>query len=198
MSDTSKKIEAQQREMPEPWEGNRPVPWLVLGIIAGLFLWAAGYIIWAFHDIPPEYGDQRTVADFTRPESGSDDAGSIDGGKIYAANCVACHQADGAGVPGVFPPLIESEWVTGKPEVLVQILLHGIHGELTVGDDVYDGDMPAFAKLDDAELAALATHLRSNFDNDEDAVSAEFVTEQRDAYDRDEPWNGDEDLQEMR
>ena len=194
MSESSKKLEAQQREMPEPWEGNRPVPWLVLGIIAGLFLWAVGYIWITHQDAPPSFGDRRSLADFEHASAGDDT--DIDAGKLYAANCVACHQAEGQGVPGAFPPLGDSEWVVGEPAVLVQILLHGVHGELTVGDDVYDGDMPPFGdKFSDGEMAALATHLRTSFGNDASAVEADLIEEQREAHaDRDLPWNGDEDL----
>src|SRR5699024_6284982 len=136
MSDTSKKIEAQQREMPEPWEGNRPIPWLLIGIILGLFIWSIGYIWFTHQEAPAEFGDRRVAADFERAEA---EDGDIDGGKIYANHCIACHQENGAGVPGAFPPLVESEWVVGEPEVLVQILLHGVHGELTVGDETYNG-----------------------------------------------------------
>lgn len=196
MSDSSKQQEAQQREMPEPWEGNRPVPWLVLGIIVGLFLWSIGYI-WVTHqEAPPAFGDRRSLADFEQPVG---DDSTIDASKLYAANCVACHQAEGEGVPGAFPPLADSEWVVGTSAVLVQILLHGVHGELTVAGQVYNGDMPAFGdKFSDHELAALATYLRTSFGNDADAIDAEFVEGQRDAYDRDTPWDGDADLNELK
>lgn len=193
MSDASKKIEAQQREMPEPWEGNRPVPWVVITIVAGLFLWSVGYIWSTYQGVPSEYGDWRSAADFAQASAGAD-GGSIDGGKLYAANCVACHQASGDGVAGVFPPLGGSEWVVGQPEVLVQILLHGVTGELTVKGTTYKGEMPAFAKLDDGELAALATYIRTEFGNEADAVGAELVAAQRAAIDRDQPWQGDEEL----
>lgn len=197
MSDSSKQQEAQQREMPEPWEGNRPVPRLVLGIIAGLLIWAIGYI-WVTHqEVPPAYGDRRSLADFQQVASSDDTA--VDPGKLYVANCVACHQAEGQGIPGAFPPLAGSEWVVGSPAVLIQILLHGIHGELTVGEEVYNGDMPAFAdKFTDNEMAALATYLRSSFGNNADAVEADFVEDQRTAHDRDTPWSGDTDLNELK
>jgi len=198
MPEFTKKVDAQKREMPEPWEGNQPVPWLVLVLIVGLFIWALSYIWFTHQQLPAEYGDRRTAADFQVAASDADDGGTTaDGGKLYAAHCVACHQANGAGVPGVFPPLAKSEWVEGEPKVLVQILLHGISGELTVGSETYNGMMPAFNKLSDNELAALASHVRTNFGNSADAIDAAFVKEQRDAIDRDEPWQGDADLNDL-
>lgn len=198
MSETSKKIEAQQREMPEPWEGNRPVPWLVISIIAGLFIWSIGYI-WVTHqESPASYGDRRSAADF-KVAASENDGGAVDASKLYTAHCLACHQATGEGLPGVFPPLADSEWVTGDATVLVQILLHGITGDLTVGGTVYNGQMPAFGdKLDDKELAALASHIRSEFGNSAAEVSVSDVTEQRTAVDRDEPWQGDADLESLK
>src|SRR3546814_618651 len=144
MSERSKKMEAQQREMPEPYEGNRPVPWLVIIIVSAVFIWAIGYI-WTTHQTnPPSYGDRRTAQDFQVAASSS--VGAIDGAQIYAAQCVACHQAGGQGLPGVFPPLAGSEWVTGKAALTVQIVLHGVAGELTVKGTQYNGMMPKIGR----------------------------------------------------
>jgi hypothetical protein len=49
---------------------------------------------------------------------------------MFAAQCAACHQATGKGLPGVFPPLDGSEWVQGEPRIVANILLHGITGEI--------------------------------------------------------------------
>lgn len=197
MPELSKEPTAQQRELPEPWEGNRPVPWLVLGLIAVLFVWALSYIWFTHQQAPAAWGDRRSAADFPVASATSNKTGATtaDGGKLYAANCVACHQATGAGLPGVFPPLADSEWVLGEPTVLVQILLHGISGELTVGSATYNGMMPAFGStFNDVELAALASHIRSSFGNTAEPVSADLVKEQRAAVSRDQPWQGDADL----
>lgn len=200
MSDLNKSHEAQKREMPEPSEGNGPVPWLVRGVIVGLFIWSAWYIWFMYNDIPPAFGDLRTAADFrvdkaTASASG-DASAAVNGGKLYATHCTACHQANGDGIAGVFPPLGGSEWVQGEPEVLLQILLHGIHGELIVDGVVYNGDMPPFGHtFDDAELAAVATFIRTDFGNDASEVTEEQAAEQRAAVDRSEPWDGQEELE---
>ncbi|MGB6105218.1 MAG: cytochrome c [Pusillimonas sp.] len=198
MSDRSKKIEAQQREMPEPYEGNRPVPWLVILIVSAVFVWAIGYI-WITHQTnPPAYGDRRTAQDFNvaAPSAG----GAVNGAQIYTAQCVACHQASGQGLPGVFPPLAESEWVTGKAALAVQIVLHGVTGELTVAGTSYNGVMPMFKdKLDDAQIAAVVSYIRSSFGNAADPVDAAAVASERAATaDHAQPWNGDAELSAMK
>lgn len=199
MLDPHRKTEAQQREMPEPWEGTRPIPWIVILIAAGLFVWAIAYIWFTHQTIPAAYGDRRSAADFQVAATTGADAGVIDGAKLYATHCVACHQATGAGLPGVFPPLTDSEWVTGKPEVLIQILLHGVSGELTVKGTVYSGLMPAFGDtLNDDELAALLTHIRADFGNAAEPVPAALIAQQRTEVERDTPWQGDAELEALK
>lgn len=194
MSDVSKKIEAQQREMPEPYEQNRPVPWLVIIIVAGVFLWAIGYIWFTHQTDSPDMGDRRVAADFAVAASSA--SGAVDGAQIYTAQCLACHQATGAGLPGVFPPLAGSEFVQGKEAVVIQILLHGIDGEVVVKGNTYKGQMPEFgSKLNDAEIAAVLTHVRSSFGNTAGEVTPELVKDQRAAtQSRNKPWGGDAEL----
>lgn len=195
MSDFQQNNAAQCRENPEPSESAYPIPLFVFLAITALVVWSLCYIYFTHQQSPAEFGDRRSAADFVTATSNSE---SIDASKIFANHCAVCHQANGAGVPGAFPPLINSDWITAKPQVIVQILLHGIQGELTVGDTVYNGEMPEFGNtLEDSEIAALATYLRSNFENDAEAIEADFVSEQRDAYDRNEPWAGDAELKEL-
>ncbi|MCX5589892.1 c-type cytochrome [Alcaligenes endophyticus] len=193
----NRKYEAQKREYEDPHEDVAPVPWILLLIIAGLFSWGAFYIFNTHFRYAATVGDHRVPADFAVPET---EGGDIDGHQLYVAQCVACHQATGAGIPGVFPPLVGSEWVLRKPEVLVQILLHGISGEITVKGNKYNGVMPEFRdKFNDAELAAVATYLRTELgDNSVDPVSVDLVKAEREkTADKTDHWNGDADLAPM-
>jgi mono/diheme cytochrome c family protein len=99
----------------------------------------------------------------------------------------------------VFPPLAGSNWVNGRDTTVMQILLHGIHGTLTVNGTAYNGTMPAFGtQLSDAEIAAVLTHVRSHWGNHGGPVSASQVATQRAATAaRNEPWNGDADLTKL-
>ena len=98
------------------------------------------------------------------------------GAELYGT-CAACHMANGAGMAGVFPPLAGSEWVTGKAEVPIAIVLHGIQGEITVKGAKYNGVMTAWAAMfSDQEVANVVTYIRSQWGNKASAVTAAQVT----------------------
>ncbi|GAB3246535.1 c-type cytochrome [Chitinimonas naiadis] len=182
---------AQARENPDPDEQVKPVPLVLLLAIAGLFTWAVVYIATTDLSAKSSWGDQRTLADLGKPAGGK-----ADGAALFTANCVACHQAGGTGVPGVFPPLAGSEWVNGDPGVVTQILLHGISGKLTVKGQPFQGQMPNFSgKFNDEEMAAVLTHIRKAWGNTGTPIDAAAVKVQRDkSKDRTAPWNGDQEL----
>ncbi|GAB3669350.1 c-type cytochrome [Ramlibacter alkalitolerans] len=182
---------AQLRETADPTERSQPIPLLVAGITLAMVLAGAGYILFSEPFGMPGLGDRRTLADL-RPGAGA--AGAVDGKQVFAANCVACHQAAGTGVPGVFPPLDGSEWVQGEPRVLANILLHGVEGELTVKGHPYKGSMPSFARLGDAELAAVASYIRTSWGNQAGAVPAELFTGERKQNPREKPFGGGAEL----
>ena len=192
------KNDARERENPDPTEKNRPVPTGLLAIVAAMVAFGVSYIVINQGNDAPELGDNRTLATLEGKPAGA--GGAADGAQVYAANCVACHQATGAGLPGVFPPLAASEWVVAADKVPVNILLHGITGKLTVKDVAYSGQMPAFKeKLNDDEIAAVLNYVRSNFGNSAGKISADIVKAEREAgKDRKDPWNGDEDLNQLK
>lgn len=96
-------------------------------------------------------------------------------GKAVYATCQACHQADGKGLPGAFPPLAESEWVNGPVENLIRIQLRGLQGPITVKGQQFNSVMPPNATMSDDEIAAVLTYVRSNFGNKSSAVTADQV-----------------------
>ena len=74
---------------------------------------------------------------------------------------MACHQANGKGVPGAFPALAGSPKVTGPAAEQIDVLLHGVQGTA----------MAAFKQLSDVELAAVMTYTRNSWGNEgEDKV----------------------------
>jgi len=78
------------------------------------------------------------------------------GEQVYKTNCVACHQANGQGIPGVFPALAGSAIATGDIAGHMNIVLHGKPGTA----------MQAFgAQLNDVDLAAVITFERNSFGN---------------------------------
>ncbi|MDP3069176.1 MAG: c-type cytochrome [Opitutaceae bacterium] len=102
-----------------------------------------------------------TVAGAAVPLTPAQQARFHSGRTLFAAVCAACHQADGRGLDGLAPPLLDSEWVLGSPERSVRIVLHGVRGPITVLGRVHTGDMPAFgAALNDEQVSAILTYLR--------------------------------------
>jgi mono/diheme cytochrome c family protein len=124
----------------------------------------------------------------------------IDGAKIYAATCTACHQLTGLGIPGQFPPLAGSEWVTGSEERLVRIILHGIVGEIEVEGETFNGAMPTWGPtFKDEELAAVATYVRQSWGNKAAPIATATVTRIRLASaSRTKPWTAAELQQALR
>lgn len=118
----------------------------------------------------------------------------VDGKEIYSTRCQTCHQANGQGVPGVFPPLDGSEWVVGDKGRLIRIILNGVTGEIEVNGQTYSGSMPPWGTfLNDEEVAQLSTFIRSSWSNDTTAVAPDEVAAVRKATeDRKQPWKADE------
>lgn len=171
----------QERENPDPQERANPIPWPILGLAAVLVAFGVVYILRADIESPAAWGDGRSASELA---GASKSAGAkVDGAALFASLCVACHQATGLGLPGVFPPLAGSEWVLGKDSTAAAILLHGINGSLTVKGTVYNGAMPAFGgQLDDEQIAAVLTYVRSQWGNSAAAVTAETVAAAREAH----------------
>jgi mono/diheme cytochrome c family protein len=192
---------AQAREQGEPFERTQPVPLAVLLVIAGIFLWAIIYIANSDVGGAPAIGDQRTMAALSADASTSNVKGEVvDGAQVFAEHCVACHQGSGLGIAGAFPPLAGSEWVSSSPNVLVNILLHGIDGNLVVLGKPYAGQMPSFKeKLSDAKIAAVLSHIRSQWGNQAGLVDEKTVTEIRAATaNRNTPYQGNKELAELK
>jgi mono/diheme cytochrome c family protein len=78
--------------------------------------------------------------------------------------CVSCHQADGNGTPGQFPPLVGSDWIKEpEPGRLIRIVLNGLTGPITVKEKQFNGNMvPWKDSLTDREIAAVLTYVRQN------------------------------------
>lgn len=101
---------------------------------------------------------------------------SIERGKaVYLKTCIACHQADGNGVPRLNPPLSKTEYVVGDKTRLIKIILNGLNEEIEINGDYYSNPMPPFNTLSDQEVADVLTYIRSNFQNKASAVTASEV-----------------------
>ncbi len=112
------------------------------------------------------------------------------GKSVYMQLCVACHQPTGAGLPPVFPPLTQTEYVVGSPERFAAMILKGVMGPITVKDMPYNNMMPPQeALLTDSKIAAAITYVRASFGNTAPAVAPEVVAAARAKFaDRKTSW----------
>jgi nitrite reductase (NO-forming) len=85
------------------------------------------------------------------------------GETIYKRNCAACHQADGSGVKGAFPPLAKSDFLA-NPEAAVSAVANGLSGEIVVNGETYNGVMPKLG-LSDEEIANVVTFVANSWGN---------------------------------
>jgi mono/diheme cytochrome c family protein len=184
----------QAREQHDPTERIQPIPLVVAAITVAMVLAGALYIAISEPFGYSQFGDRRTIADL-RPAPST---GTVDGKQVFSGNCVACHQATGKGLPGVFPPLAGSEWVQGNGRVVANILLHGIDGEITVQGNTFKGQMPSFQQLGDAELAAVASYVRSEWSNKAPPIKPEVFAAERKASQRTTPFKGEAELKTLK
>ncbi len=100
------------------------------------------------------------------------------GKKIYSQNCATCHQANGGGQAGIYPPLSQSEWVTGSTKRLGMILLKGLQGPLTVKGQQYGSAVmqPWEKTLNDQKIADVLTYIRAEWGNNAGPVAAEGIS----------------------
>ena len=185
----------RDRENADPDESVRPLPWFLVMFLGAMAMWGGFYIYITPSGEDSAYGDQRTIETLRPPVPVAGGGGLVDGKLIYGGKCAACHQATGLGVPGVFPPLAASEWVTGDEKTLSHILLHGIEGELEVKGVVYKGAMPAWNMMSDAELAGVMTYIRAEWGNKAAPITADTVKAEREATKaRTAPYKGGAEL----
>lgn len=105
---------------------------------------------------------------------------STNGAVVYDRVCKACHQANGEGMAGIWPPLAGAGDYYGDAQNHARIVVHGLNGEIVVKGETYNGVMPAQGGLlSDYEIAAVLTYVRHSWGNDDGMVSPEDVASVR-------------------
>jgi glucose/arabinose dehydrogenase len=102
-----------------------------------------------------------------------------EGAALYAKYCAACHQSNGKGDGSRFPPLAGTDWVTGDKRRLMQVVIHGLSGPITVNGVGYNEAMPSHAYLKDTEIASILTYIRQSFGNNASFITANEVPRNR-------------------
>lgn len=177
------------REKTEPEEGFEPTPWWVWTVSA-LFLFVMGFYLGRYS------GSWSTIAhEAEQPTVAAVGAVTkvVKGDQVYIGVCQTCHQANGMGVAGQYPPLVGSEWLLRDAETPIRIVLYGLEGPITVKGATYNNKMPQFHdKLSNEEIAAVLTYVRSSWGNNAPPVKPEEVEAIRTKVGSRGPWSATE------
>jgi cytochrome c oxidase cbb3-type subunit 2 len=121
-----------------------------------------------------------STGDDSKQQKGETQATGDRGASLYGSHCSSCHQPDGTGLPGTFPPLKDDPVVTADdPTRHVEIILEGMQGKKIEGT-AYSAAMPSFADaLSNDEIAAIVNHERTSWGNDAPMIDPERVAEIR-------------------
>lgn len=187
-----------KREHAEPIAESTPMPLWLTAVCGIAVLWAGAYF-GVFNgglsgNVYNEYQSGPDVL-FPRPQKGGGESAAAltlaQQGKSVYGQCVGCHGGTGLGVPGQFPPLVGSEWVTGGEKRVVAILLKGIAGPFTVNGKQYNNAMPAWeAALTDKKIAAVASFIRQEWGNKAGEISeAKVAAGRKEFAARTTPWS---------
>ena len=104
----------------------------------------------------------------------------LNSGKKLYDNCKGCHQPNGGGTPGSFPPLVGSEWVLGNPQKVAAIVMNGLGGPITVVGKSFNNQMtPVGATWTDEQIAAVLTYIRNEWGNGGGRVLPEEIGKAR-------------------
>jgi len=150
-------------------------PWVLVVVVIGTCLFCAQQ---SAEKVEGENQDHSL--DVHQAEMALADQGNYAAGKTaYQANCMACHQQEGQGLPGAFPPLAGSDYLLADKTRAITTVLQGLTGEVTVNGKVYNNVMPGQHQLDDQTVADILTYVLNSWGNDGGTVVAEEVNEVR-------------------
>ncbi|MEK7408579.1 MAG: cytochrome c [Acidobacteriota bacterium] len=176
------------RERHEPEEGLEPTPWWVWAVSV-VMIFAMGFYLGryggSFTAEPHELYQKTAAAQAAVPEPAPGDL-------IFGGICAACHQPNGLGVEGEYPPLAGSEWLLKNPEIPVRIVLNGLTGPIQVKGRTFQNEMPPLGgQLSDAEIAAVLTYVRSSWGNKAGPVDEKLVAKIRQETAGKGPWTAE-------
>lgn len=180
------------RENADPTEARNPLPTLFLVLLGGLGAFGLQYLVTRSGADMAFGGDGRSAVAAT-PEK-------VTGESLFASRCASCHQSTGLGVPGSFPPLAGSPWVTSDAATPVRVVVLGLTGPIDVAGTTYRSVMPAVGGgMSDDEIALVVTYVRTTWGNSASPVSKEDVATVRAALGgKTDPWDGGAALERAR
>lgn len=119
----------------------------------------------------------------------------VQGKKLFSRTCQQCHQADGKGIPGVYPTLVGSDWLLNSEERPIKILIKGMSGPAVIEGVAFNGNMPPVGDWKDRDIAAVLTYVRQAWGNEGGAIAEELVVKVREEIKgQTKPWTPDQIL----
>lgn len=185
-----------QKESPR--EGFSPVPIFLVFLLSALIVSTAIYTVWRSDDFDQMgYDESRRRLAWVAHEGETEVIDPLIqvGQRVYT-QCAACHQQNGQGLPGAFPPLDGTRWVVGSEERLIRVVMHGMTGPIEVKGTIYNGVMPNLG-LGDEEIAGVVSFIRQAWSNDADPIAAQDVVRVRQEVGSRTPWSSTELLEQF-
>jgi len=166
-----------QSEATEPRTGSSGIPlWLV--ILSFMLLWLGLMYFdqnsgWFKKEV---YAPFRSHVDVLNAQPPTLEFDPVLAGKKFDATCGICHQPDGMGKPGQFPPLAGSEWANGPANRVIRIPLVGVTGPIKIKGQLWNASMPALGTtVSDEDLAQILTYVRLSWGNKGSAIKTDQV-----------------------
>lgn len=123
----------------------------------------------------PEGGTIQKMGETTVSVKAKSKNDKIEMGKnVYRNSCIACHQSNGEGISGAFPPVAKSDYLNADSDRAISLIVNGLSGEISVNGKKYNADMPA-QNLDDEQVANVLTYIYNSFGNSGKEISADDV-----------------------
>ena len=132
-----------------------------------------------YHATEPSAGRTASSMSANAPPADDLSARLVAGGRLYKTYCVGCHQPEGQGIQGVFPPLAKSDYFMADKSRAIETVLNGLTGPIEVNGRRYTGVMPPMGHLKDDEIADILSYIRQSWDNEGDVVSTADVAAAR-------------------
>lgn len=183
------------REMGEPEENYVPINLFLLFLCGLLLFWGGLYLGKYSGGFKGDVFDVNAQNGAAKAKAPKPFDPLAQGKKNFTRTCQTCHQADGKGLPGVYPPLVGSEWLLNSEERPIKILIKGMSGTVVVEGATFSGNMPAVGDWKDRDIAAVLTYVRQAWGNSAGPISEELVKKVRDEIkDQVKPWTPEEVL----
>ena len=168
-----------QKQKPEKAEGYSMLPLVLLGLMCCAVFFGSIYMAhYSLRFDPLVYSEHAN-----RAKPGDKGPVAVDpvamGKGVFERNCVTCHQLNGLGVPGQYPPLAGSEWANGSEERIIRIVLHGLNGPIHVAGKDFNNVMAPLGVLRDDQIANALSYVRASWGNNSPVVKAETVAKVR-------------------